>query len=109
MMRVFNEEMDNALQKNPPLQTVKMLPTFVRALPDGSETGNFLVLDLGGKEFRVLLITLRGVHCSMMSEVCEIPDALMRGKGIQVKTIFAYCLILTLRVIILIKCAQQLD
>ncbi len=37
--------------------TVKMLITYVHALPDGTEKGDFLALDLGGSNFRVLLIS----------------------------------------------------
>ncbi len=36
---------------------VKMLVTYVHSLPDGSEKGDFLALDLGGSNFRVLLIS----------------------------------------------------
>ena len=36
---------------------IKMLVTYVHSLPDGSEQGNFLGLDLGGSNFRVLLIS----------------------------------------------------
>lgn len=32
--------------------TVRMLPTYVRAVPNGTETGNYLALDLGGTNFR---------------------------------------------------------
>lgn len=37
---------------------IKMFPTYVRALPDGTERGDILALDLGGTNFRVLLINL---------------------------------------------------
>lgn len=37
--------------------TVKMLVTYVHALPDGTEKGDFLALDLGGSNFRVLHIS----------------------------------------------------
>ena len=36
---------------------VKMFITYVHSLPDGSEQGDFLGLDLGGSNFRVLLIS----------------------------------------------------
>ena len=36
---------------------VKMLVTYVHSLPDGTEKGDFLALDLGGSNFRVLLIS----------------------------------------------------
>lgn len=38
--------------------SVKMLPTYVSRLPDKTEKGTFLALDLGGTNFRVLLITI---------------------------------------------------
>merc|ERR1711970_1543998 len=38
---------------------IKMLPTFVTNLPDGTEEGTFIALDLGGTNFRVLLITIK--------------------------------------------------
>ena len=36
---------------------VKMLVTYVHSLPDGTEQGDFMALDLGGSNFRVLLIS----------------------------------------------------
>ncbi len=38
---------------------VKMLITYVHSLPDGTEKGDFLALDLGGSNFRVLLISTK--------------------------------------------------
>lgn len=37
-----------------------MIPTWVMSFPDGSETGTFLALDLGGTNLRVCEITLLG-------------------------------------------------
>uniref|UniRef100_H2YR53 Phosphotransferase n=1 Tax=Ciona savignyi TaxID=51511 RepID=H2YR53_CIOSA len=37
---------------------MEMLPSFVDSLPDGSERGAFIGLDLGGTNLRVLLLTL---------------------------------------------------
>ncbi|MDD4183005.1 MAG: 6-phosphofructokinase, partial [Candidatus Omnitrophica bacterium] len=39
--------------------SLKMLPTFVDN-PTGKETGHFLALDLGGSNFRVLMVDLKG-------------------------------------------------
>ena len=36
---------------------VKMFITYVHALPDGTEEGDFLALDLGGSNFRVLQLS----------------------------------------------------
>ena len=36
---------------------VKMYITYVHSLPDGTEEGDFLALDLGGSNFRVLQLS----------------------------------------------------
>ena len=38
--------------------TVKCFPTYVPQLPSGKETGKFLALDLGGTNFRVVVIDI---------------------------------------------------
>lgn len=38
--------------------SVKCFPTYVRDLPSGTEFGKFLALDLGGTNFRVVLIDI---------------------------------------------------
>uniref|UniRef100_A0A914X0H8 Phosphotransferase n=1 Tax=Plectus sambesii TaxID=2011161 RepID=A0A914X0H8_9BILA len=60
---------------------VKMLPSYVRSVPNGTESGHFLALDLGGTNFRVLLITLDGKKADMVSKIYRIPDSLMKGTG----------------------------
>ena len=37
--------------------SVKMFITYVHSLPDGTEEGDFLALDLGGSNFRVLQLS----------------------------------------------------
>ncbi|PIL36677.1 hypothetical protein GSI_00366 [Ganoderma sinense ZZ0214-1] len=39
-----------------------MIPTFVTGVPDGTETGTFLALDLGGTNLRVCEVELLGNH-----------------------------------------------
>jgi hexokinase len=39
---------------------LKMIPSHVTRRPNGTETGTFLALDLGGTNFRVCEITLEG-------------------------------------------------
>ncbi|KAM3720663.1 Hexokinase-2 [Dirofilaria immitis] len=67
--------------KTAPLAAVKMLPSFVRAVPNGTEIGNFLALDLGGTNFRVLLIKLDGRDAEMTGTIFRVPDNVMRGTG----------------------------
>lgn len=61
-----------------------MLPSFVRAVPNGKEKGDFLALDLGGTNFRVLLIKLRGNVAEMTGKVYRVPENVMKGTGIGV-------------------------
>lgn len=66
---------------------VKMLPTYVRAIPDRTEEGSFLALDLGGSNFRVLLITIDQGTVYMESELYPLDKALMTSDAI---TLFDY-------------------
>ncbi|VDK75569.1 unnamed protein product [Gongylonema pulchrum] len=61
-----------------------MLPSFVRAVPNGTERGNFLALDLGGTNFRVLLIKLKETTAEMTGKVYRVPDNIMKGSGVVV-------------------------
>lgn len=56
------------------------------------ETGKFLALDLGGTNFRVLLIELGGEHFEMKSKIFAIPQHIMLGSGEQLFDHIAECL-----------------
>uniref|UniRef100_A0A3P8R8F7 Phosphotransferase n=1 Tax=Astatotilapia calliptera TaxID=8154 RepID=A0A3P8R8F7_ASTCA len=74
---------------------VKMLPTFVRATPDGTEKGDFLALDLGGTNFRVLHVRVEEEAqkvLKMDSQICAIPQEMMLGTGEQLFDHIATCL-----------------
>ncbi|XP_059926821.1 hexokinase HKDC1-like isoform X1 [Gadus macrocephalus] len=63
---------------------VKMLPAFVYRTPDGTEHGNYLALDLGGTNFRVLLVKIRsGLSRSvrLYNKIYAIPLEVMQGTG----------------------------
>ena len=49
------------------------------------ERGDFLALDLGGTNFRVLLITLKGAQVEMKNKIYPISEALMHGHGHKVE------------------------
>ena len=49
-----------------------------------SEIGDYLALDLGGTNFRVLLITLNGTDVSMKNKIFPISEQLMLGHGDKV-------------------------
>uniref|UniRef100_A0A3B3CY71 Phosphotransferase n=1 Tax=Oryzias melastigma TaxID=30732 RepID=A0A3B3CY71_ORYME len=74
---------------------VKMLPTFVRATPDGTEKGDFLALDLGGTNFRVLHVRVLEEEqrvLKMDSQICAIPQEIMLGTGEKLFDHIAACL-----------------
>lgn len=71
---------------------IKMYPTYVRDVPNGTEKGKFLALDLGGTNFRVLLIELDGLQFEMDNEIYAIPQEIMLGTGQQLFDHIAECL-----------------
>ncbi|NXE74823.1 HXK2 protein, partial [Cochlearius cochlearius] len=61
--------------------SVRMLPTYVRGTPDGTERGEFLALDLGGTNFRVLVVRVAQDGIRVASEIYVIPTTVMQGTG----------------------------
>ncbi|XP_054892321.1 hexokinase-1 [Poeciliopsis prolifica] len=75
--------------------SLKMLPTFVRSIPDGTEKGDFIALDLGGSEFRILRVKVSYGNkqtVQMESEVYDTPDEIMHGSGTRLFDHVAECL-----------------
>ena len=61
--------------------SVKCFPTYVRSLPNGKERGKFLSLDLGGTNFRVIVMELTEESEFIMdNKVYAIPQDIMIGK-----------------------------
>ncbi|XP_071393003.1 hexokinase-2 isoform X3 [Centroberyx affinis] len=92
----FRRDMDKGLCRDTnPTAAVKMLPTFVRSTPDGTEKGDFLALDLGGTNFRVLLVKVSAngkQKVEMENQIYAIPEHLMRGSGSELFDHIADCL-----------------
>ena len=55
----LNESFIEGLSKENHNSSIKMFVTYVHALPDRSEVGEYLALDLGGSNFRVLKIVIK--------------------------------------------------
>lgn len=70
-----------------------MLPTYVRATPDGSERGDFLALDLGGTNFRVLLVRVTAEGVDITNQVYSIPEDVTRGTGQQLFDHIVDCIV----------------
>lgn len=93
VQELLEKELDLGLaQETNSSADIKMYPTFVRDVPNGTEVGKFLALDLGGTNFRVLLIELNGSQFEMENEIYAIPQEIMLGTGQQLFDHIAECL-----------------
>ena len=69
--------------------SVKCFPTFVRALPNGNERGKFLSLDLGGTNFRVIVMELTpDKEFIMDNKIYAIPQTIMTGMKINLPKLY---------------------
>ncbi|XP_076993840.1 hexokinase-3 [Tamandua tetradactyla] len=73
--------------------SLRMLPTYVRATPDGSERGDFLALDLGGTNFRVLLVRVTAGGVQITNQVYSIPESVAQGSGRQLFDHIVDCIV----------------
>ncbi|CAH2238666.1 hexokinase HKDC1-like [Pararge aegeria] len=87
---VFQRELEAGLRERP--SSLQMENTYVPELPDGTEEGVFLALDLGGTNFRVLLLELRAGRL-VREDVkhYHISDALRLGPGEELFNFLADC------------------
>ncbi|POI35875.1 hypothetical protein CIB84_000373 [Bambusicola thoracicus] len=96
VMARFRAEMVKGLGRDTnPTATVKMLPSFVRSLPDGSEKGDFLAVDLGGSQFRALKVKVfnDGKQSSQLeSKFYPTPKEVIQGSGAELFSYVADCL-----------------
>ncbi|XP_053548275.1 hexokinase HKDC1 [Bombina bombina] len=83
-MRMMQEFKNGLRKETHATASVKMLPTYVYGTPDGTEKGKFLALDLGGTNFRVLLVKIRSGrrrYVRMYNKIFAIPLEIMQGSG----------------------------
>ena len=78
---------------------IKMLPTYVTSLPNGTEAGTFVALDLGGTNFRVLLIQIPEKagdngkkECNIDSRIYRVPKDKMEGSASELFDHIAVCI-----------------
>ncbi|CAH0599235.1 unnamed protein product [Chrysodeixis includens] len=87
---VFEAEIERGLREQP--SSLQMENTYVPELPDGTEEGVFLALDLGGTNFRVLLLELRaGQLVRQNVKQYHINNALRLGTGDELFNFLADC------------------
>ncbi|CAF1104645.1 unnamed protein product [Rotaria sordida] len=94
IMQILEEEMNTGLSSSTHNQaTVKMFPSYVQNVPNGTEIGQVLALDLGGTNFRILLIDLHGNSTvESTSRIFVIPQSIMIGDGKHLFHHIAECL-----------------
>lgn len=91
---VFNSEIELGLMKNPRRpSSLQMENTYLPELPDGTERGEFLALDLGGTNFRVLHLQLdpegeKQFHVKYYS----VPEPIRLGPGEKLFDFLADCI-----------------
>jgi hexokinase len=83
----FLKEMDEGLQKDG--TSMSQIPTYVTAVPNGTEKGLYMAVDLGGTNFRVCSIQLHGnTTFSLTQTKVKIPPNLMTAS--TSKELFAF-------------------
>ncbi|XP_074522484.1 hexokinase-1 isoform X2 [Halichoeres trimaculatus] len=92
----FRRELVKGLGRDTnPTAALKMLPTFVRSIPDGSEKGDFIALDLGGSNFRILRVKVsheKKQTVQMESQIYDTPEDIIHGTGTRLFEHVAECL-----------------
>ncbi|XP_069756963.1 hexokinase-1-like isoform X2 [Narcine bancroftii] len=92
------DRFDNEMRKGLSIQstsTVKMLPTYVRSTPDGTEKGDFLALDVGGSRFEVLRVKVsengrQVIHTER--QMYPMTDEMKQGNASEFFNYIAECL-----------------
>lgn len=84
-----------------PVANVKMYPTHIKDAPHHHTTlghfaepeeGKFMALDLGGTNFRVIMVEVEGSNFHMDNEVYSLSKELMHGPGAELFDYIADCL-----------------
>lgn len=74
----------------PIAETLLFFRNVINILFPLAEIGDFLALDLGGTNFRVLHIQLDGQDTKMESKIFLIPQVIMSGTGVQVSLFLGF-------------------
>lgn len=91
IVKHFIGELDKGLSKKG--GNIPMIPGWVVEYPTGKETGDFLALDLGGTNLRVVLVKLGGNHdFDTTQNKYKLPDHLRTGTSDQLFSFIAECL-----------------
>lgn len=89
--RIFNSEVENALNERP--SSLQCENTYIPELPNGSESGDFLALDLGGTNFRIMIVELKDSKIVFEHfKYYHIEDEIRVSTGAKIYDFLAECL-----------------
>lgn len=93
LVEVFESELDKGLEHGLAGSSLQMENTFIPELLDGSENGKFLALDLGGTNFRVILLELEnGKIKNETIDYYSVEESLRLGPGVNLFKFLAECI-----------------
>jgi hexokinase len=94
MITNFKLEMAGGLKRGPRDSSLQMIPSYVFNLPRGTEHGQFLAIDLGGSNFRLLrMILSEGGKCEVFPKLFALTDAHMTSDAETLFGFIAECLL----------------
>ena len=92
LRRIFERELENGLQGGLDVSSLQMENTYVSELTNGKENGKFLALDLGGTNFRVMLLEINyGVIEDEKVSYYMLEDSTRLGPGTELFDFLAEC------------------
>ncbi|CAF2636265.1 unnamed protein product [Rotaria sp. Silwood2] len=94
VMANLNTEMTNGLKcDDAATNDLAMFPTYVHHGPSGQESGEYLVVDLGGSNFRVSHVVIEARNrMRLNNKIFLIPHSLLLGEGEKLFDYIAECL-----------------
>ena len=93
LINVFKDELEKGLQHGLAGSSMQMENTFIPELLNGTENGQYLALDLGGTNFRVIKLVLQ--NGKMIEEIIEyysVEEKLRLGPGEDLFIFLAECI-----------------
>jgi len=93
LMTVFDEELDKGLKSGLSGSSLQMENTFIPELLDGTESGTYLALDLGGTNFRVIKLVLQnGQIVEEVIDYFSVEESIRLGPGEDLFLFLAECI-----------------
>jgi len=90
---VFEDEVEKGIESGLSNSSIQMENTYITELLDGTETGDYLALDLGGTNFRVILVRLlAGRIQKEIIDYYSVAESLRLGPGADLFLFLAECI-----------------